>query len=412
MLRLILAAALAAAAPHGVPAGKPLATPLSEAGAIALAPDGRALYAVAGLDARSRLIAFIRDARTGALRRLRGRATCRFSWVAPSRFRVCAPERGLNVPTVVAVAPDGRGVLVASFSSSPPVTSYARDPATGALRLGGCVDRADYRRAPCRTAWVDRVSDIALSPDGRSVYLSSPRDIPALAVVSRAPATGALASLADAAGCVGHAGLAAFWHRPCTELPVRRFVPVGAVVSPDGRFVYVASAPFLEPPILFAFARDARTGALQPLPGTTSCLSVRPRPSCAALPPVAIAGRHGLVLAPDGATLYLAGHAGASGDDGVVIALARDAASGALTPLTPVGIPGGRLDEVAVAPDGRTVYAPTARGLASFRRSSNGSLALLTIDRRLLVSELVPSRDGRTLYGVGGPGLLAVPLAP
>ena len=85
---------------------------LAGAGEIVLAPSGRHVYASYG----SMIVAFARDARTGSLLQLHGRAGC----LVASRRAGCDVARGLSNISAMAISPDGRNV-------------YASDVAAGAV---------------------------------------------------------------------------------------------------------------------------------------------------------------------------------------------------------------------------------------------------------------------------------------
>lgn len=75
---------------------------------VVLSPDGHNAYAL-GDDG---ITNFSRDARTGALRQLRGPRGC-----ISQRTRGCARGRALGLPSGLAITPDGANVYVASFGS-------------------------------------------------------------------------------------------------------------------------------------------------------------------------------------------------------------------------------------------------------------------------------------------------------
>jgi DNA-binding beta-propeller fold protein YncE len=161
----------------------------------------------------------------------------------------CAAAIGLDGAAGVAVSPDGRNVYVAAEDSDA-VSSFMRDPLTGALgQLAGTLGCISETVGLCGTgAALADAQDVAVSPDGRSVYVASGND--AVAVFAREPASGILAQLAEAESCVSEAGLGC---RDGNALDL----PQAIVVSPDGRNVYVASY-FSD--ALAAFARTMPAG--------------------------------------------------------------------------------------------------------------------------------------------------------
>jgi DNA-binding beta-propeller fold protein YncE len=167
-----------------------------------------------------------------------------------------------------------------------------------------------------------------------------------------------------------------------------RFVtsPEDVVVSPDGRYVYVAS---FGNHAIAIFARNRRTGDLTQLPGRRACVrhtreGTRPPRLCMAAR--ALGGPAALALSPGGANLYVA----AAGSDALSV-FARNRRTGGLRQLAGgAGCfsqrPGGgctpvrAMNEptsVVVSPDGERVYVAGRRfpsAVAIFTRAADGSL--------------------------------------
>lgn len=157
---------------------------------------------------------------------------------------------------------------------------------------------------------------------------------------------------------------------------------ITAVVSPDGRNVYVSG--FLDNTIT-AYSRDRDTGAIAPLPGAAACIKdqLKGGPGSCTTQAKGLGIVLGLAVSPDGRNVYAA-----SVDSNAVTAFSRDARTGALTQLpgaaacirnvtqpptnpcsrTGNGLAGARW--VTVSPDGRNVYTAAASGhsLAAFSR--------------------------------------------
>jgi 6-phosphogluconolactonase (cycloisomerase 2 family) len=150
------------------------------ASGVGVSPDGTSVYVTGS---RSGAIAtFARDAATGALTQVQ----C----ISDSGSDgLCEQGTGLADASSVTVAPDGGDVYVSASSGA--VTGYRRDVATGTLRSHVCLlDEAPD--GPCRTSRaLAGASDVALSPDGRSVFVAS-QDDSALAILARDPQTGEL----------------------------------------------------------------------------------------------------------------------------------------------------------------------------------------------------------------------------
>lgn len=197
---------------------------LNGAEGITVSPDGRTVY-VASSESRS-VTWFKRD--------MRGRlhyAGC----IANRGFYGCheAEHASLLGAANVAVSPDNKSVYVTSTYASS-VTWFARRN-NGALRYRGCF--ADDGGRGCRSPHLDSLYypwDLAVSPDGGSVYVSSAAG-DAITRFDRSP-TGTLRF----AGCVadrGKHGCAASAH-PSLE------APYGVAVSPDGGSVYTNSSRY------------------------------------------------------------------------------------------------------------------------------------------------------------------------
>jgi 6-phosphogluconolactonase (cycloisomerase 2 family) len=144
---------------------------LGGAVSVVVSPDGESVY-VAGREDDS-LVAFRRDAKTGKL-----------------RFVESTRERGFG-PTALAIAPDGRHVYASGFDASA-VAAYERDAATSRLRRVAIVRDADDPSHALTNA-----ASVAVSPDGRAVVVASYGE-DALELFARDPDSGILTRLATA----------------------------------------------------------------------------------------------------------------------------------------------------------------------------------------------------------------------
>lgn len=271
----------------------------------------------------------------------------------------------------VAVSPDGRSVYVAS-SSDDSVSRFDR-AADGALTPAGCFEDAGLDGCGNETAGLDGASGVVVSPDGRSVYVTAVND-DALVRFDRA-ADGALTP----AGCFEDAGQGGCGAGPTADVPGLNGARAIAV-SPDGGSVYVGSSTV--DAAIVRFAR-APTGALTP----TGCIEDAGLDGCgvgAANETHGLDGIRGVTVSPDGASVYVASFA-----DNAMVTFDR-APDGALTPAGCLEAAGddcgaGAANDVAglqgafgiaVSPDGASVYvsALAAHTLLRFDRAPDGTV--------------------------------------
>jgi DNA-binding beta-propeller fold protein YncE len=212
-----------------------------------------------------------------------------------------APSLGAVV--ALAVDPSGRDVYAVSFGPTPgtdtvTVLRRGRGRLTAVGGPGGCVQSEGPARNRCavRTAGLEGADAIAVSPDGRFVYVAS-RIGSAVVVFARDAKSGALRPR----GCVGDVRRVGAGDRPCSRgIPGLQGADA-VVVSADGTALYVASA---DPGAVVAIPRNPRSGALG---GSTGCLAVLSLPGC--LPTNDVRGARGLVLSADGRQLDVAADA-------------------------------------------------------------------------------------------------------
>jgi 6-phosphogluconolactonase (cycloisomerase 2 family) len=182
-------AAIAAATPSGTDSG------LDSPFALALSPDGTSLYTVSFLD--DAVAHFDRDPATGALT-YQG---C-ISGEDESNAMACTPiflpkpfgvDSGLDELFSLAMSPDGTVLYPVSLGDHA-AARFARHPATGALGYGGCLTgefangssfplpmSAACTRIATATpggtdSGLDKPRSVAVSADGRSLYVASPAD--------------------------------------------------------------------------------------------------------------------------------------------------------------------------------------------------------------------------------------------
>lgn len=364
--------------------------------AIALSPDGKSLYA--GYEegsafsdtGRRGLLVFARDPATGALAQRPGTAGCiTADGAGEDASNTCTNARaiggGRRTHAGVAVSPDGKFVYAASDKlsdgadgSASSVTVFSRDATTGELTqlagTQGCVTPAGASEDGPGTCAdgraLEQATQVQISPDGETLYaLSHWRNT--IAVFSRDADTGALTQLAGTAGCITDSGGTLPGEtEPCAAMSLLSG-PVVAAVAPDSGHVYV---PIYDESFTQGFARDGTTGALTPLAAPGGCASGDTSTSCTQVhgseTPFAAA------FGPRSDRLYL----GDISLDAVAV-VDRDPGTGSLSQPdqtdvcvsnAPVPSPGclpGRVHlgivQVAVAPDGRTLYGVGGRGLVA-----------------------------------------------
>jgi 6-phosphogluconolactonase (cycloisomerase 2 family) len=402
---------------------------------VALSPDERHLYVTAagGLQqfGSGSVVAFVRDPESGALSSV-GCVSNSGDDGRTGTEGFCSDGDALSGAADLAVSPDGRFVYVVSRASSG-VAWLERDPATGALTQRGCLKEVPRGDRCGATSGLWGAAGVAVSPDGRHVYVAASVD-GVLLTFARDPGSGALTF----AGCVSDDGS----DGRC-ENGTGLAGATSVVVSPDGGAVYATAFGGA----VTGYARDVATGLLTP----QACLldDAVPGSPCTAAP--ALAGATALAVSPDSRQLLVA-----SSEDSALGVFGRDPASGALTPArcyrneepqgddreTPPeeepdsaraaetsGCQSAKAlafaSDVAVSRDGRAVFtAGNGDFLAAFRRDpSTGALEQFACaedrptykscaDARGLngATDLAVSDDGRNLYvasGVG-PGAVAV----
>lgn len=261
-----------------------------------------------------------RGPRAGSLTQLRGGNGCVVD--SSKSVRGCGTARALQGPgpfmgsRAIALSPDGRSVYVAS-SKSDAIAIFRRDARSGALTQakgsGGCV--AVKGADGCgKAVGLDGPNSVAVSADGRNVYATS-RTANSITVFRRDAKTGALTQLPGAAGCIAGVPL------PGCGTGRALLGPDVVAISPNGANVYVGSFFGNEVAI---FARNRDGGALSQPGGTEGCIAETASGGCAT--GIALGAPEGMAVSPSGAWVYVA-----SALSNAVAVLARDPATGALS---------------------------------------------------------------------------------
>ena len=356
---------------NGCARGRFVASPVD----VVVSPDGRFGYvASAGSHA---IAVFRRSRRTGELTQLDGRRGCVHHQPDDPRAGRCSRARALGGPSALAISPDG-ATLYAAAASSDSLAVFARSRRTGALRqlpsTSGCLSaRPGGGCTPARA--LNEPTSVAVSPDGRLVYVAARRFPSAIAVLTR-NADGSLSQAAGPAGCVSHLG-----GGDCRSARGLSG-PEEVAVTPDGRHVLVA-ADRSNAVVVLSSGPDGLTQA----EGPDGCMARGAAEDCAA--GAALRGAVDLAISPDGRSVYVA----ASRSDAIAI-LERNRSTGVLSQASGsrgcVSQDGGgrcargrALDEVwgiALSPDGRSLYAvsPKVNMLGAMARDrATGRLAQL-----------------------------------
>ena len=359
---------------------------------IVISPDGRFAY-VASLGSHAIAI-FRRERRTGFLTQLPGRRGCVHHRLTSRPSRSCTSARGMGAPAALALSPDGRNLYVASAGSDA-LTVFARSARTGALDQlegpGSCLSAQPGPDCVVGRGFNEPTS-VDVSPDGARVYVTGRRFPSAIAILTRAP-DGRVTQPPGPAGCVSHLG--------GFDCGIARGLgsPEEVTVARDNRHVLVAGSRSNSVVSLTV----APEGLVQ-APGTDGCIALGGAEGCAA--GVTLRGAVDLAVSRDGRRVYAA----ASIADGIAI-LRRDRTTGALSQrrgragcISQEGS-GGRctrgraLDEVwgiALSPDGRNLYA------VSSKVNMLGSMAR---DRETGRLAQLPGRDGCFIRGFRAPDI-------
>jgi DNA-binding beta-propeller fold protein YncE len=362
--------------------------------AIAVSPDGKQVYvASSGSDA---IAIFTRNRKFGTLGQPKKTKGC----IAAKGAAGCAAAIGLDEPNSVAISPDGRNVYATSRAGNS-VTSYVRNPKTGALRqlpppLAGCISGAPI---PGCVAGLGLLAPdvLVVSPDGSNVYVGSFFGN-SVAAFARNPETGALTQLAGSAGCiaVASAGCATGIALNAVE---------GLALSGDGATVYAATA--LSNAVV-TLSRNPSTGALAQASDGSGCIVDSALTGCTL--GRELGGANAVAVGPDDDGVYvtsLFSNSVTSFDRASSGALAqKEGTAGCLIYLRSAGCSFGRAliapEGLALSPDGRNAYIAAFKtgAIAVLNRGQAGAVAQKPGAAGCLASSVPDCTQARALKGV------------
>jgi sugar lactone lactonase YvrE len=154
---------------------------------VAVSPDGKSVYAAGGPG----VVRFNRNTTTGAITQPAGTAGCIVEY---GNVPSCADGNSLLDSNGLAVSPDGKTIYSASRSIDA-VARLNRNTTTGAITqpagtAGGCVseDGSGGTLGPCANGHgLYGTTGVAVSPDGKNVYVTSYGSSNAVVRFNRAP---------------------------------------------------------------------------------------------------------------------------------------------------------------------------------------------------------------------------------
>lgn len=179
----------------------------------------------------------------------------------------CRVAEGLSDAQDVAVSPDGRNVYVTSHTGES-VVEFARNAKTGALTTIGCLSHVVQSNSCVKlSAGLVAPNGLTVSGDGKSVYVTSGQGGSSeLALFTRNVATGQLTPVAGEQ-CLTSDGMGAC---PGGARALSYAFDVVASPGPAGSDVYVTAAT---DPAIAEFKRDGSTGKLTQPAGEAGCVS-------------------------------------------------------------------------------------------------------------------------------------------
>jgi DNA-binding beta-propeller fold protein YncE len=366
-------------APTGCAVGRVLGSGKS----VVLSPDGRHAYSgdVSGVSV------FDRDPVTGVLTQLSGAAGCvTATGNDDTGAATCASGRVLSGTEALALAPAG-ATLYAATDHGVAVFHVAEDGSLTQLSgADGCSSLSgsdDHGNQSCATGrGIAFPFGLALSPDGRSLYVISDNNDPAdgVAIFSVDAATGTATQLPGPAGCITADGSSDGVAGACANAGPALEGIYDPTVSPDGATVYL---PGYDGQTLGIYRRETGPGC-QAASGVTPyqtattvalhCIDSDGDPVAAS---IVTAPSHGTLLAIDQATgsVVYTPRAGYSGTDSFTFAASDGTnASNPASAAIVVASPGARRPSPTVPSGGVTRPKATPPPRLTELRLSRGTL--------------------------------------
>jgi DNA-binding beta-propeller fold protein YncE len=316
---------------------------------------------------------------------------------------------GLSFAYQIVVSPNGEHAYSVGVQGD--LIEYSRSLSNGSLSVIGCFTSLALGEPECApganvqmgVAAVGDPSAVAISPDGKSVYVTS--QLNNTIAEFEVESSGLLKKI----GCITHESSLA----ECETTGAKGLEnPYGVMVSPEGENVYVTA--FSEEAV-GEFKRNTETGVLTQLGAPNEC--VGDASSSCGTKTIGLGEDIGIAVSPGGKDVYVA--AGAKSSKGDIAALARGA-EGALEPLSNeercIGsisgcAPGAQIDgveDLAVSPDGKYVYGTSSStdAVIELKPTASGALEQLAAPNECVSTKSLP--ECQKVVGIGGAVGLAI----
>lgn len=285
-----------------------------------VSPDGRSLFVVDSLS--DTLYRFARDLDTGAL----SPGAC----YNENGYPTCFTLRISGSFRSVAFSPDSTSLYLLTDRS---LLIFASDPTTGNLmqKAGsqGCFNSKDGTAVGCASARaISESNDLVVSPDGKSLYVTSAKpSLSAVAVFDRAT-NGSLTQKGGTAGCLSQNGYDDYGIPSCLAGRGLSYV-MQLLMSVDGKNLYTAGNSL---GVLLSLGRNTASGSAQ---GTLSqseeqaaCYSRDGSFTCNTESLIGGLNDASLAMSPDGANVYVTSpdtsfSGGGGGPEGVILVFDR-----------------------------------------------------------------------------------------